>query len=220
MGAMQPPSFRSVSLISTLVISGLLSGCSADSSQDSSKFERWADQVSTLPLLPEDDMPRQREERVDVVPASDGKIRVELMTPHQLWDAREGPIKVPSTMDMVEASAPVIAAAAARQAAPSAPPATVAPAPRPAVVQSAPPAAAPSSKLIQLGAFGTQDGAKAAWTRISGQNARLRAITPRYEPVVVGERTLVRLRVNATPDQAQILCQAAALNDPWCRQPQ
>ncbi|MEG0819439.1 MAG: SPOR domain-containing protein, partial [Brevundimonas sp.] len=65
--------------------------------------------------------------------------------------------------------------------------------------------------LIQLGAYGSQASAQAAWERL-GQGG----LSPVFEPVEVNGRRLVRLKVRAGSAQAKALCERAAASDPWC----
>ncbi len=59
---------------------------------------------------------------------------------------------------------------------------------------------------VQLGAYGSQNGAKAAWTMINGKTPRLRNLTPSYEKAGV----LIRLRAGPLADHgsAQQACAA------------
>ncbi|HZV84233.1 MAG TPA: SPOR domain-containing protein, partial [Brevundimonas sp.] len=61
--------------------------------------------------------------------------------------------------------------------------------------------------------------ARAAWVRLqSGQAAwALDGLSPVYETVEVGGRTLTRLKVRAPAAGAAAVCAAAGIDDPWCR---
>ena len=59
--------------------------------------------------------------------------------------------------------------------------------------------------VIQLGAYGSQSGARDAWTRLSKRFAYLAPLTMSVEPTEVGGSTLYRLRANAGA-QANTLC--------------
>ena len=150
-------------------------------------------------------------------------VRVEVMEPHELWDARDAGLR--GTIDavapaIVEAAAPAVQAAAvsavqqaveqtagrARQASP----------------ESATPAAAraaASLATIQLGAFSSTAAAQAAWAEVArGPAASLTAgLEPIYSSVQVNDRTFTRLRVRLPGDQAARLCRLADVADPWCR---
>ncbi|WP_097091030.1 SPOR domain-containing protein [Novosphingobium sp. Chol11] len=59
--------------------------------------------------------------------------------------------------------------------------------------------------VIQLGAYGSQSGARDAWTRLSKRFAYLAPLTMAIEPTEVGGSTLYRLRATAGA-QASTLC--------------
>lgn len=59
--------------------------------------------------------------------------------------------------------------------------------------------------VIQLGAYGSQSGARDAWTRLSKRFAYLAPLTMSVEPTEVGGSTLYRLRATAG-GQANTLC--------------
>ena len=59
--------------------------------------------------------------------------------------------------------------------------------------------------VIQLGAYGSQSGARDAWTRLSKRFAYLAPLTMSVEPTQVGGSTLYRLRATAGT-QASTLC--------------
>ncbi|HEY4587266.1 MAG TPA: SPOR domain-containing protein [Brevundimonas sp.] len=170
--------------------------------RDPHRFEALAQSVAAIPVSAEGEgeatasaaaasAPRQRA----------APLKVELMTPHELWDAREGLGRVRRT-------------SAATPAAASAYPDFEAPAP--AVPTERP--STPTARHVQLGAFSSEEGARAAWSRLrrSAGGAALSGLQPAYEAVEVGGRRLVRLKVAATPEQAQILCRDLAASDPWC----
>ena len=46
--------------------------------------------------------------------------------------------------------------------------------------------------------------------------AALDGLSPRFEPVTVNGRELVRLKVGAPADTAAEICRAAQISDPWC----
>lgn len=159
------------------VLAGLLAGCGGAESGPR-RFESAAERIAAIPLSDRDG------------PAA--PLKVELMTPHELWDAREG------------------LAAKVRRASVSAPPVYVDP------EASTPQRAA--ARQVQLGAFSSEDGAREAWARLErglGGTA-LSGLQPAYEAVEVGGRRLVRLKVAASAERALVLCRALAASDPWC----
>lgn len=150
-------------------------------------------------------------------------VRVEVMEPHELWDARDAGLR--GTIDavapaVVEAAAPAVQAAAVgavqeavdqtlgRSRETSPPPAAAAPA-----------RAAVTLATIQLGAFSSAAAAQAAWAEVArGPAASLAAgLEPIYSTVQVNDRTFTRLRVRLPGDQAARLCRLADVADPWCR---
>ena len=138
-------------------------------------------------------------------------LRVEVLDPHALWDARDGGLR-----GVVEAAAPAVAEAAAPaivQAASDQVSRAVSEHLRPAVSAPVRPGA-----VIQLGAFSSEASAREAWTRFSSGAARaaLDGLSPRFEPVTVNGRELVRLKVGAPADTAAEICRAAQISDPWC----
>ncbi|WP_291840331.1 SPOR domain-containing protein, partial [Brevundimonas sp.] len=83
------------------------------------------------------------------------------------------------------------------------------------------PAAAPRAPggLVQLGAFSSEQAARAAWSRLKSGAAgwALEGLSPTFEAVSVNGRDLVRLKVRAPAAGAAALCAAAGVDDPWCR---
>jgi hypothetical protein len=116
-------------------------------------------------------------------------------------DGRIDPSRVP------EAPVTPTAPAKPRQAAPGKPAQSVTA--RVADETNVRPAASHPAKaggaVIQLGAYGSQSGARDAWTRLSKRFAYLAPLTMSVEPTEVGGSTLYRLRANAGA-QANTLC--------------
>ncbi|MET4684631.1 SPOR domain-containing protein [Brevundimonas faecalis] len=187
-------------LVPAGALAALLAGCGV-TERDPHRFEAMADRIAAIPLTTDEAAAPLKAEPVrDASPdeAERRPLRVELLTPHQLWDARDG---------LTGKAAQVLPAMVPDFIDPEAPKAE--PAARPA-----PPAHRPASAvLIQLGAFASRDAAQAAWGRLSRDADGL---TPVYEPVEVNGRRLVRLKVRAASGQAAALCAAAAASDPWC----
>lgn len=175
--------------------------------RDPHRFEALAQSVAAIPVSAEGEgeatapaaaasAPRQRA----------APLKVELMTPHELWDAREGLVAKEGLGRVRRTSAAAPAASAYPDFE----------APAPAVPTERP--STPTARHVQLGAFSSEEGARAAWSRLrrSAGGAALSGLQPAYEAVEVGGRRLVRLKVAATPEQAQILCRDLAASDPWC----
>jgi hypothetical protein len=128
--------------------------------------------------------------------AQPGALRVEVMDPHALWDARDNGLR-----GAVERAAPAVVEAAA-------------PAVTRAVVEEVARAAdglRPVAVLetLQLGAFSSPDAARAAWTRIAQAGDAVSTLTPAFETVSVDGRTLTRLKVVAPTEAARAVCRAA-----------
>lgn len=183
----------------------LLAGCGM-AEADPHRFEGVADRIAAIPLSAEAEPARLAVEPRKAETAGSRPLKVELLTPHQLWDARDGltskaaavlPV-MPSVFIDPEAPPEVQAAQQQQTAKP----------PRSVTV------AAPSSAvLIQLGAYASQASAQTAWERL-GQGSS--GLNPVFEPVEVNGRRLVRLKVRAGSAQAKALCERVAASDPWC----
>lgn len=170
-----------------------LAGCGVNES-DPHRFESLAQSVASIPVSSE----AEQGASTAASPRAGRKaspLKVELLTPHELWDARDG------------ARARVtLAAAPAPYTDPEASP------PEPT------PARSTSLRHVQLGAFSSEDSARAAWSRLNqgSGGAVLSGLQPAYEAVEVAGRRLVRLKVAASAEQAQALCRDLAASDPWC----
>lgn len=192
----RPPVLHKSSIAAALSAAVLaLAGCGVNEG-DPHRFETLAQSVASIPVSSEAEGAAS-----NAAPPRSGRkaspLKVELLTPHELWDVRDG-----GNARIGAAVAPAV------HADPEAPP----PAPAPA------PARSPSLRHVQLGAFSSEDGARAAWSRLSlgSGGAVLSGLQPAYEAVEVAGRRLVRLKVAATAEQAQALCRDLAASDPWC----
>lgn len=128
--------------------------------------------------------------------ASPGALRVEVLDPHALWDARDAGLR-----GVVERAAPAVVEVAA-------------PAVTRAVVQEVTRAvdrgpAATARETLQLGAFSSPAAARAAWGRIASTGDVVSSLTPAFEAVAVDGRTLTRLKVVVPSDAARAVCRAA-----------
>lgn len=134
-------------------------------------------------------------------------LQVQVMDPHDLWDARDGAVQNAVRQAVVRTAvetAPVVTQAVVRQAS------------QRAGLRPALPAAA-GSAVIQLGAFSSEAAARAAWAEI-GKGGALSGLSPRFEAVEINGKRLTRLKVGPIPaDAAAGLCRAARVSDPWCR---
>jgi hypothetical protein len=206
------PPFRPV--LALLLATGL-TGCGMVEG-DADRFETLAEKVAAIPL----DEPAGAKRAAPASAADRGlrpALRVEVMDPHALWDARDGGLGVvvqAATTRAAAAAAPAVVdgvASELRQRVEGvAGRAPLRPALR--VVETGRP-------LVQLGAYSSEAAARAAWSRLQAgpAAAALRGLSPVLEPVEVDGRTLVRLKTSAPAAGAADLCAAAGVDDPWCR---
>ncbi|RZJ42677.1 MAG: hypothetical protein EON87_14105 [Brevundimonas sp.] len=127
-------------------------------------------------------------------------LKVQVMDPHDLWDAREDGLRGALVQAAVAEAAPRMAQAAVQQVA--------------VRTQSA-----VRRTTIQLGAYSSAEAAQTAWTtaRRSFSGAALNSLSPTFEAVTVNGRHLTRLKVGPVPiETAAALCRAAEVADPWC----
>ncbi|NBB52610.1 SPOR domain-containing protein [Rhizobium sp. CRIBSB] len=194
---------------------------------DPNRFENLATGIARIPVtqhrpgdVPVAYAPRTAEEAGLRSPRA--PLKVEVLDPHDLWDARDGMVQqamAEVAPAVVEAAAPAVTRAVIREIERPAGRS----APRPAEPAGDRPSERaglrPASRLVQLGAFGSHDAARAAWTRLStGSAARaLSGVQPVYEAVEVNGRRLVRLKVPTPRSGAAAVCAAAGIEDPWCR---
>lgn len=186
---------------------------------DPHRFEGMARQVADLRLdgsEPTADTPSRTAAGEGLRPAiprtGDGRLKVEVMDPHDLWDARDGMRGAIEQVGsrVVEVAAPVAAEAVVQRVS-----ARIEPAPmRPAIARQP----SEARTTIQLGAYSSPDAARAAWTEVSTGAARnaLKGLSPVFEAVQVNGRPFTRLRVAAPAATAAAICRAAEVSDPWC----
>ncbi len=178
---------------------------------DPHRFETMAQIVADIPL---DDAPRAVRTAAEAglrpamvtaeAVANPGDLRVEVMDPHDLWDARDAGLRGAverAAPALIEATAPIVAQAVVQQVTDRMPTPRV----ERAVVESAPVA----HTTLQLGAFSSPAAARAAWTRIASAGRAVSALSPQFEAVDVDGRTLTRLKVVASTDAARAVCRAA-----------
>ncbi|CAN5354013.1 hypothetical protein BH10PSE2_BH10PSE2_27070 [soil metagenome] len=176
---------------------------------------------------------------------SPNRLKVEVMDPHDLWDARDADLRgrvgdyAPA---LIQAAAPALAGAVVRAVSDRVDQARLNPARadqtqalRPAIRQSTPRTASPMSKpgpsvpalnpaalairtTIQLGAYSSETAARSAWTTVSTGAGRtaLHGLAPVFERVMVNGRPFTRLKVAAPAAAAVAICRAAEVSDPWC----
>ncbi|WP_395650210.1 SPOR domain-containing protein [Brevundimonas sp.] len=194
---------------------------------DPNRFENMARLVAEVPLDGSTDAPTATAREQGLRPAfashetaphtsSPGRLKVEVMDPHDLWDARDAGLRGAITQGAtraVEAAAPAVAEAVVQRVSDRI--AEAAPM-RPAIARAATPTAARTT--IQLGAYSSPEAARAAWTDVSSGAARsaLKGLTPVFEAVQVNGRPFTRLKVAAPAAAASAICRAAEVTDPWC----
>ncbi len=135
--------------------------------------------------------------------ARPGALRVEVLDPHALWDARDSGLRGAverAAPAMIEAAAPAVTRAVVSE------------------VARATDELRPQAVLetLQLGAFSSPAAARAAWTRIAEAGDTVSTLTPAFEAVTVDGRTLTRLKVAAPADAARAVCRAADAADLGC----
>lgn len=184
---------------------------------DPHRFEALANSVAAIPLEGQrTTAPSRSSGEAGLRPA----LRVEVMDPHALWDARdgfEGAVERAAPR-LAAAAAPAVADAVVQRVSARIDEATTRAGLRPAIARAP---AVPRAKagLVQLGAYSSEASARSAWTRLKASEAAwaLDGLTPVYEAVDVGGRTLTRLKVRAPAAGAAAVCAAAGIDDPWCR---
>lgn len=179
---------------------------------DPHRFETLARGVAEIPLdggsaTKSASRVVRHSEQVALRPA----MRVEVLDPHAFWDARDG-MMMRDAMDqvapaLVEAAAPVVSEAVMQQVSQ-----------RVAEIAPMRPAVSAERTTIQLGAFASEDAARAAWAQVRVGSARtvLAGLSPAYETVRVGGKPFTRLKVSAPVETAAAICHAAEVTDPWC----
>ncbi|GAA0870112.1 hypothetical protein GCM10009116_19480 [Brevundimonas basaltis] len=182
---------------------------------DPHRFENMANAIAAIPL---DGQAQQAGSRSPVVrTAADAGLRpalkVQVMDPHALWDARDGGLNglvEQQGQRLAAAAAPAVADAVVRDVSTRIDGAAARAGLRPAHAPR-PPAPHRPAKLVQIGAYSSEAAARAAWARLD-----LDGLSPVYEAVEVGGRRLTRLKVNAPSTAAAAVCAAAGVDDPWC----
>jgi len=187
---------------------------------DPHRFENMARAVAAIPLDGQA-APAEAASAPAVRTAAEAglrpALRVQVMDPHALWDARDGGLGGLSGMAeeqgrrFAAAAAPAMADAVVRNVSTRIEDAAAHTGLRPAR-PSRPAAPSTAGKLVQLGAYSSEAAARAAWTRLD-----LDGLTPVFEAVEVGGRRLTRLKVRAPAAEAAAVCAAAGIDDPWCR---
>jgi hypothetical protein len=185
---------------------------------DPNRFENLANSVAAIDVGGKGvaASPRHTAAEAGLRPA----LRVEVMDPHALWDARdglEGAVER-AAPQLVAAAAPAVADAVVQRVSTRIDAASSRAGLRPALSTARPAAPRVNRGLVQLGAYSSEAAARSAWARLkSGEAAwALNGLSPVYEGVEVGGRRLTRLKVVAPSAGAAAVCAAAGIDDPWC----
>ena len=205
------PVFLALSALSALT----LSGCGGMEG-DGRTFESMAQAVASIdvPMTPAS---RDAPSVAAALPSQQAGLRpalqVQVMDPHDLWDARDGTMEGAARQAVVRTAAeaaPAVARSVTRAVVRQA-------SERGGLRPALPASTRAGSAVIQLGAFSSEAAARAAWTEI-GEGGALSGLSPRFEAVEVNGKRLTRLKVGPIPVEAAAgLCRAARVSDPWCR---
>jgi hypothetical protein len=168
---------------------------------DPARFENLARIVSDVPVSLERPGTQTAAETSPEGLRHPAPLRVAVMDPHDLWDARDGLVT-----GVVEAAAPAVAEAAVQEVGRRTAQLRPVSLPRPEGAK----------RDIQLGAFSSRASAEAAWSKLKDVDA-LSGLQPRFETANVDGRDLVRLKVAAPAAAAPAICAAARVDAPWCR---
>lgn len=199
-------------------LAGLAAGSCGMVESDPHRFETLARAVADIPLDGGSRPVRTAAEsglRPAMVSAeavaNPGNLRVEVLNPHDFWDARDAGLRgavEQAAPAIIEAAAPMVAAAIVQQVTARTPPLRI----ERAAVRAEPPAAPAipvSLTTLQLGAFSSPAAARAAWTRIASAGETVAGLSPLFEAVEIDGRTLTRLKVVAPEGAARAVCRAA-----------
>lgn len=193
-----------------------ISACGAV--EDSHRFETMAQQVADIPLDGQG-QPKVQSVKAQTQGGLRPALKVDVMDVHDFWDARDGIVSATDAVvdGVADSVKPVVSRAVVRQVEDAADGITLRP---PIQAQDVPleTVMRPSSGLVQLGAYASEEAARAAWVRLKSGSAAwaLEGLTPVYEAVEVNGRRLVRLKVQTPPAGAPAVCAAAGIEDPWC----
>lgn len=194
----------SIRMIAVVPLTALLAGCGLVEA-DPNRFERWAEGVAAIPVSAEAVGLRGPILSAQTVglrgpiePGSRSPMRIEVVEPEVLWDARADGFAAVAATAVAEA---VVEQAVARTPSVVEQAVTSAPLVVGHVVRTA-------GHTIQLGAFSSRQAAEAAWAQISGHSG-LTGVAPLFEEVQRDGRTLVRLKASVDQAHVQDVCRAA-----------
>lgn len=202
---MKLPVIARPALASLLALMGAGCGFVED---DPNRFEALAQKVANIRVSVDDPVAEVRGLRPGrhAQRAEAPHLRLEVMDAHAFLEARDGPLNgmiEKAAPAIVQAAAPVVAEAVVREV-------------TTAALRPAEPSAADRvRRMIQIGAYSSEQAARSAWDRLSSATA-FSGLAPRYETASVNGRTLTRLKVAVPAAAAAGVCRAAGVTDPWC----
>lgn len=208
-------------LIALACASGLaLAGCGAVDSNPH-RFSAMAENVAAIDIPLKADSRHRAAEQAGLRPARFTPVKVAVMDPHAMWDARDVQAGIRHEVEdaglrdaVIRVTQPVVQAAA---------PAVVKAAADEAVARIQAPLLRPASlsvptqgRTIQLGAYSSPAGAQQAWARLRAKSD-LSGLSPVFEEVQVNGRSLTRLKVGlVSTETAAAVCRSADVADAWC----
>jgi hypothetical protein len=208
-------------LIALACAGGLaLAGCGAVD-RDPHRFRSMAENVAAIDVPLKPDSRHRSAEQEGLRPARFTPVKVAVMDPHAMWDARDAQAGIRHEAEdtglrdaVIRVTQPVVQAAA---------PAVVKAAADEAVARFQAPMLRPASlsvptqgRTIQLGAYSSPVGAQQAWARLRAKSD-LAGLSPVFEEVQVNGRNLTRLKVGpVSTETAAAVCRSAEVADPWC----
>ncbi|MFA4938623.1 SPOR domain-containing protein [Brevundimonas sp.] len=208
-------------LIALACASGLaLAGCGAVDSNPH-RFSAMAENVAAIDIPLKPDGRHRAAEQAGLRPARFTPVKVAVMDPHAMWDARDAQAGIRHEVEdtglrdaVIRVTQPVVQAAASavvKAAADEAVARIQAPLLRPASL-SVP----TQGRTIQLGAYSSPAGAQQAWARLRAKSD-LSGLSPVFEEVQVNGRSLTRLKVGpVSTETAAAVCRSADVADAWC----
>lgn len=210
-------------LVLALAGAAALSGCEA-AANDPHRFRALADQVAAVdvPLTPavQHSKAGGAGEPSGLRPIRFSAVKVAVMDPHAMWDARDDLAGVRRVAHDAGLRDGVIPAADPVGPAPLQTPDPAAPqleaGEAPILSRAGPRRPEASARTIQLGAYSSPDAARQAWARMK-TNRELATLSPVFEPVVAQGRTLTRLKVGPVSNEGAVaVCRALDVADAWC----
>lgn len=202
-----------------LVLLALAGVSACGAVEDPHRFETLGQQIAAIPLdvqTPPTSVKAHGSSRIDGLHPA---LKVDVMDVHDFWDARDGIASATDAVaeDVADTVKPVVARAVVQPSGDGADIITLRPVVHPQDVPIET-VMRPSTGLVQLGAYASEEAARAAWAGLKAGSAAwaLQGLTPVYETVEVQGRRLVRLKVQTPPAGAPAVCAAAGIDDPWC----